>query len=615
MEYFLGVEKSSNAILANVRLADCFKSGFLRSVDKSIFVSAKWKGVNVKISDVHEYKVYVLGNFLDDEYTLKNAIKFSVEKGSFDNLMNYSGNYNVIVKTEDKTLVYTDKAGLKPIYYVSNGSEIYYSSLAVSLNEILNGDNVLESLNLKYISSMLICGAIPELRYFTSPFNNVNSIPPGYCLKIENNLVSSFKYWKIPSEEVNLTDLSKKFKERLDFIVNKTIDTDKLASVSTDLSGGYDSTSIAIIAAKNLAEKNKKLTAITFKTLSKTDIEDIERARKVSEKFVNIDSMLINYSQALQSIRQIELCLTDHPDVSILNRNKFLYILRLIQQKDSSIYFSGHGGDPGLVSKSSYLVDLLKKGNIKSFVKNVFAWAREYNLAPLQVGLEALKLSLSSYNRYFLNLKKQIVNREHKGEIKCIDLSWSGSPVVANWFTDLMVEYVISLCDEFILTSHSYTNLVGVANRISDIHDEASRCRASQQIAELHGIKYIMPYLDNSLIDIYIQGDADTLSNVKICKPLLETAYSSSFPDDFFDRTMATHFTIDYLKFIRENLSEIRMMMSSSLLCKMGLIDLELFHEGLDTLDLGILDNLYSIWNTLTIELWLKSLSSNSLLS
>ena len=135
-----------------------------------------------------------------------------------------------------------DHFGVKPFFYTHIGDNFNFSS---TLNEL----KVSTELNEIAIGDYLLFGVNQDQS--TTVFKDIQRLPPGHTLIVENNQIKIQRYWtpSLPAE-IRFRDPDsyvERFLELLTLAVTDRLRTDRVA---ISMSGGLDSTSLAAIASQ-----------------------------------------------------------------------------------------------------------------------------------------------------------------------------------------------------------------------------------------------------------------------------------------------------------------------------------------------------------------------------
>ena len=183
----------------------------------------------------------ICANALIDAQSILNAY----EKWGDDCVKHLLGDFAFAIWDDRRKRLFCarDHFGVKPFFYTHTGNSFNFSSsltvlkVSTELNEIAIGDYLLFGVNQDQSTTI---------------FKEIQRLPPGHTLTVENNQFKIQRYWT-PSlpPEVRFRDPEtyvERFSELLDNAVADRLGTGRVA---ISMSGGLDSTSLAAIASKH----------------------------------------------------------------------------------------------------------------------------------------------------------------------------------------------------------------------------------------------------------------------------------------------------------------------------------------------------------------------------
>ncbi len=198
-------------------------------------------------------------------------------------------------------------------------------------------------------------------------FNDIIKLDPAHTLTITSQHVKKRCYWKL--EDAPAVKLSKPedYIEKLRQLLEQAVH-DRIRSsyqVTSHLSGGLDSSSIAVIAARKLREKNRQLLA--FNWLHEPGEEDDTTHYEWSNSKSIAKAENIEHHYLSLSTSDVYTFITHH-DIAYGATTVFWYeypLRQAAQNKGSRTILSGWGGDElATYHGQSFYSDLLVKGKI-----------------------------------------------------------------------------------------------------------------------------------------------------------------------------------------------------------------------------------------------------------
>jgi asparagine synthase (glutamine-hydrolysing) len=572
-----------------------------------LWVCGSWQETEViQVTEGHAC-LALIGNCLASYENIVIAFRNAVKKGDHNKLAELGGSYNIIIRDEIGIHIFTDVAGLKPIYYSLYKHYIVYSSCSVALRELTGAE-----ISQNWLATNLICPGIRDLVHTQSPFDGVKSVPPGYVLQILPESVTCRKYWSEPQGDGDFLETAQKLRERLIAAVEGRACL--YGSITSDLSGGMDSTSLSLIAARKLATQGRKLHTITVKSTSADGNEDLVWAQHAINLCSSIQPTIIDTQEFLPPFSDLEsIPLIDEPSEIVISITKFRHMMEIVRKQKSRLHMNGEGGDAVLLASHAYLIDLFRRTQFKIFIRHAYGWARVFRCSPLSIINCTVKLSTTSYNAWLTQQAQRLIERrEAKNSIFELLLAWSSPPQGINLYTKEAVYLVASELKKYSTIATPFLGGRGQHSSISGIHGIAYRARGMQQIAETYDVNLEFPYLDPPVVDACLQAKVEQRTTPFRYKPLLYEALRQDLPDSVLTRSTKVAYSSDIYVGIKKNLAYLNELFSNSQLSAMGLINLKEIDSTLMELGMGLPTNFGQFCTIVTTELWLRRILQNN---
>ena len=238
-------------------------------------------------------------------------------------------------KPQKRLLLARDRMGIKPLYYVRRGEDLYFGS---ELKSIFVHPEIPRRLSLEGLDCYL------ALNYVPCPWTLIDDIvkvPPGEWLEWKDGAVSTGSYWKLPFGQLRRISLSEA-KEELDSLMAQSVKEHLLSDVPLGvwLSGGVDSTSILHYASKATGSKLKTF-SISFRGRTFDETQYVRRA--VEQYGTDHDEMDLNPSVDLQGAIEEFAYYSDEPsaDAGALP----VWFLSKLCKRKTTVALSGEGAD------------------------------------------------------------------------------------------------------------------------------------------------------------------------------------------------------------------------------------------------------------------------------
>ena len=219
-------------------------------------------------------------------------------------------------------------------------------------------------------------------------FKDILKLPPAHRLTISKSGTKLIKYWDIledmPQTELqSIDEYTKKLRELLEKAVYARMRSSY--PITSHLSGGLDSSAIAVLAARKLKQKNEKLLA--FNWLHKPGVNDdpshfewynsatIAAKENIEHHYVTLTPEDI-YHYMLQR------------DIVYGETTGFWYeysVRKSVQNAGSRTILSGWGGDDFATYKGrSYYSDLVSRGKILFAFRELMYFAKKKNIKSVK---------------------------------------------------------------------------------------------------------------------------------------------------------------------------------------------------------------------------------------
>ena len=277
-------------------------------------------------------KLIQKGHVFQTEGDTEVIIHLFEEKG-IDCVNDLNGEFSFAIWDKIKRQLYIarDRFGVKPLYWYQNNKSFYFSSDLLALNRII-GEKVSKTSILNY----LIYSYVPAPQ---SIFKNIFKLEPGHNLTIKNNKVEKRKYWNLNKKKINKSVIE--IKNEIDYLLKDSIKLRLNSDVPLGimLSGGIDSSTIALYASKEL----DNISSYTIKYIDKEEKDSIS-GRFVAEKFkLNHNEYEFFSKNEISSIDEI-LFKIDEPisDNALIGSYK---ISKLAHDQKRKVLLSGAGAD------------------------------------------------------------------------------------------------------------------------------------------------------------------------------------------------------------------------------------------------------------------------------
>ncbi|SFQ29457.1 asparagine synthase-related protein [Amycolatopsis rubida] len=184
----------------------------------------------------------------------------------------WPGSYTTVEVTRTATRVWTDVGGAWPIYTATADSGIYWASSSRALAGLGGARPDVDRL-----AACLLAPFVPVLLAERSAFEGVALVPPGHRLTADGDGARVERVWQ-PLPRAG----SPAGRLRRELAAAAKVRLDTAASLTSDLSGGFDSTALALLAASQ-ARPGQDVTGVTVHPAGRASGGDLDYARLAAQ--------------------------------------------------------------------------------------------------------------------------------------------------------------------------------------------------------------------------------------------------------------------------------------------------------------------------------------------
>jgi len=584
-----------------------------RNRSNKLWACGAWKQQQLITISEGPIHLAIIGSCLAERETLVKLFQNAIEENDYSQLMKLPGSYNAIVQDRDDTYIFIDAAGIRSAFYAVYQSNIVYSSLGLALKELLNA-----KVDRTWLANSLCHTQILNLANNPSPFAGVKSIPSGHYLHISSGKATCKRYWHGPKEYVSFSEAAEQLRKHLSTAVEGRINL--YGDISSDLSGGYDSTTLALLAAKTLDKKGKKLHTLTDKSLCAIQSSDVKCAEHAASLYESIEALWIENDEIPADYSHLELVpLTDEPHTICICAPHLIARSEIIKSTGSQLHLNGDGADEILTSTYPYFADLLKRRQLITFFKHIYGRSRVGNFPILDLINSSVKLSLISYPEWWKEQIKQFKIGALDLDPSNINISldrvigWDFLPQFASWYSQKSRNLVLEAMEKWAAVATPMAEHPSEHQSRTMVESGGKIIRNRHHIFEINDVNLESPYLDRLVIDACLSAKPEERYSPYAYKPLLPKAFERDLPQSIYQRNTKGDYTREQLKGFRKNKRAIEQIFQHSLLADLGLIDLKELKNPIEHLSMGLFPSSIPFSQTLATELWLRRLSESKM--
>jgi asparagine synthase (glutamine-hydrolysing) len=509
----------------------------------------------------------------------------------------WSGSYTVVSADDAGTSVWTDVGGACPIYIRSADDGTYWSSSSRGLAGLTNSRP-----DTDWLAAWLLAPGLPDLLSEWSAFGGIALVPPGSRVDLASGRMPDIRRVWRPRRRSG--DHSTRLRCELDAAVAVRVDSATVPTV--DLSGGYDSTALALLAA-NRVQPDRTVTAVTLHPDGVTAGGDVSYARRAAE-YPGIHHRLLPLGPQHTPYSDLHVPVTDEPAPSTIVHSHFSAQLRWMKTElDSDCHMTGDGGDSLLCSPPIMLADLMAAGRHRRALAEAVAWARLRRVGVLPLVLDAYRTAHTTFPVALRAWARQLLAEQQGIHLRC---GWAPGGPPPPWCTEdarhRAADIAMATADRAEPAPHA-----GAATRVTTaIMARVGRtAHADVQLAGAYGVPLHNPFTDSRLIDSYLSIPLDDRPGPADYKPILRAALTDVFPTALANRRTKGSFTADFYQGMRANLPTL-LDLADGRLAELGLVNAAELRTTLKNVSVGVPLAFSAVEPAIAAEAWLRSVDA-----
>jgi asparagine synthase (glutamine-hydrolysing) len=483
-----------------------------------------------------------------------------------------------------------DPVGVRHLYYSLDDNQVTWSTILDPL--VLFAEKTL-SLCEEYVAGWFSHFPATQL----TPYVGVHAVPPSSLVLIRDGKAAVRKYWDFdPHKRIRYRwdkEYEEHFRTLFAHAVCRRLRSD--SPILAELSGGMDSSSIVCMADKLISEEKAeapRLDTISYYDDSEPNWNDRPYFTKV-EQARGRAGCHIDLSQQGFSFNFDNGHFAATP-ASCRNPNEVTgQIAACIAEQGNRVVLSGIGGDEvmgGVPTPMPQLEDLLAGAKFRQLAHQLKVWAIEKRKPWFYLLFEAGRgffppalLGIPQHKRPAFWLNQTFVKRNRMA------LHGYGPRLKLFGPLPTFQENVSTL----------------------DILRRQLACSALSS-GPVKETRY--PYLDRDLLEFIYAIPREQLVRPGQRRSLMRRALVGIVPDELLNRKRKAFVSRSPIAAICSQWTQLRALPRHMVMCSLGIIDPQKFHEALEKARQGQEIAVGTLMRTVSIELWLKNLTASRIL-
>ncbi|WP_158588083.1 asparagine synthase-related protein [Actinomadura logoneensis] len=433
-------------------------------------------------------------------------------------------------------------------------------------------------------------------------WEGIRALPPGGHLRIGPDGRARVRPGPpLPMPDVPLAEGARHVRQALTEAVR--VRTDGRATVSADLSGGMDSTSVCFLAAGRV---ERLLTVMCessdagsddghWAALAAESMPGAEHTRYRAQDLPRCFAGLLDTDDDLEA-----------PLAVVHARAMTLEQARELAAAGSSRHLTGHGGDELFHTSPGYYHDLLRRHPLRAIGRLRAAQAvHRWKTGPALAALLD-RTSFSGWLGYE-------VGRDLRSPVRGVNATpvsgWGPAYRMPGWATPEAVDSVRRSLRAAARDRAPLSPLRGQHLTLQQLRHSGEMVRRIDRLSARHGVAMEAPFLDERVVRAALSLDYADCLRADRYKPALVEAMRGIVPDGSLGRRSKAEFSADIYLGLREHRRELLELCDGMRLDALGLVDAAALRATLVNLPPSSLD-LVPLLGTLGCEVWLRSVAA-----
>lgn len=515
----------------------------------------------------------------------------------------WPGRYAVVEESPHRVVLHTDPASALPLYAVPWQDGWAWSSSARMLAHLTSAP-----IDTQRLTCSVLAPSVPALAGSRTFFYGIEQLPPGNRIELAaGGRPQCISRWR---PELTSGDPNLRLRDALTHAVALRVYCDP--NLSCDLSGGLDSTTIAVLAANALSGP-RPLDVMTVHPEGDENGADLRYARLAAAAHHNrINHHLVPLGpEHLPYTKITAVPVTGEPAPSTLTRARLTGQLHWIHQHlGSRTHLTGDGGDSVLFQPPAHLADLVRHRMWRRAVSEALGWSQLRHSAVAPLLRDAAVLARTSRRTALRDLAQTIGSPDHYGGERG-NVRWFTMQPIPSWATPSARRLLLDSATEAFDTEDPLEDLdISVRVLVDEIREVARTATADTELADAYGITLHNPFLDPLIMDTLLRAPIDDRPPMHAYKPVLGRAMRHLLPEAVATRTTKGSFNADHYAGLRANLPDL-LALADGYLAALGVLKPRSFQQHLHQAAAGVPLPLATIEQALSAEAWLHAHHAN----
>ncbi|WP_169806811.1 asparagine synthase-related protein [Actinomadura macra] len=440
-----------------------------------------------------------------------------------------------------------------------------------------------------------------------SLWRGVKALPFGCYLELAlDGAGRAVRWWAPPTPETPLAEGAEHVRSALADAVAARVRPG--GTVSADLSGGLDSTSLCfLMAAAAAAPDAPRLMTIHRESLNQGN-DDLSWARQAARAMAGVHHVVLPGQQVPGMFAGLGEPDSDaeSPLTRVHVRAKIRHTAAVLAEHGSTLHVTGDGGDELFYAGPSFLHTLARRHPVR-WLRNMRV-DRSLHRWRLTATVREV-LNGRSYGEWLSACAATLTDPLPRPS-RSPEIGWDATIRMPAWATPAAVDAVRALIDAA-EDVQPMSPLRCEHTALRGLRKGGEVIRRTGRITGRYGISWQAPFLDDRVIEAALSLRLEDRAATGAYKPALAAVMRGTVPDAILARRTKAEFSQGVYTGLRENLPELLALCDDMRLARLGLVDADAFRAAL----VGLYPNsrgLLFLHRTLACEVWLRSVPASA---
>ncbi|MCA1221395.1 asparagine synthase-related protein [Streptomyces sp. 8L] len=549
------------------------------------------------VSRDHTAEVILVGACPATAEEVRDAAE-SAARGHWHHAGRLPGSYLGIVRVGRSVRVVGDRAATVQVHWIATDTAVTFSTSAAALADLTRAAPDL----VRLLAEATTWGVEPGADGW---FEGIHRVPPGAALTLNPGAPPTIERLPAPAER-SFAGAAEALRHELSLAVGRRALSGR--PLSSDLSGGVDSSSIACLAAAHT-----DVTAVSYIDAAMADQDDARYAAGVAAAYPAITRHLVDGRRS--GSRHFDrltdpsgVPLTDAPTLNVSRLGILHAQLAPAVAVGSTGHLTGGGGDNVLDAFASP-ADRYRRGARAAALRDAHRLARERRCAVQPVVRAVTAAARGTHPKALARLADAVRGDAALPAIPdAADVArWCGRLPAARWLTAAGRTAVADLIGARAQAADPAVGPGALRERLALEATGAEHAHLDALARALWGLPVHAPFLDTRIVDVCHAVPAWERRRPGDFKPLARAAFTGLVHAPVLSRRTKTPFDGIY-DGLRVNAPALRALLKRSTLAGAGLIDTGVVLASLDRTIHGSPADLASLDTLVAAEVWLSNL-------